>query len=120
VRFLIDANMPRRSGDLIRSCGHDAIDVRDVGMADSPDEPIAALARSERRCILTRDKDFGNIRDYPPAEYAGIVVFSLDETLTADSILDILGAFLDQQEVLASLTGKLAIVEPGQVRLRSD
>jgi hypothetical protein len=32
MRFLTDANLPRSAAVLLRQMGHDAIDVRDIGM----------------------------------------------------------------------------------------
>jgi predicted nuclease of predicted toxin-antitoxin system len=63
--------------------GHDAVDVRDMGMRSAPDEAIAAQARQNRQILITRDFDFADIRNYPPADYAGIVVLQLSEDATA-------------------------------------
>jgi hypothetical protein len=35
-------------------------------------------AREEGRVLLTLDKGIGNVRTYPPEEYAGIVLFRPD------------------------------------------
>jgi predicted nuclease of predicted toxin-antitoxin system len=43
--FLIDASLPRSAGAVLRQLGHEATDVRDVGMRDAPDDIIAAYAR---------------------------------------------------------------------------
>ncbi|GAH98136.1 unnamed protein product [marine sediment metagenome] len=32
MQFLIDEDLPRSTGDLLRSYGHKAIDVRDIGL----------------------------------------------------------------------------------------
>src|SRR5687768_13515451 len=48
-------------------------------MRNFPDDAIAAYAKSEQRALVTRDFDFADIRNYPPAEYPGIVVVQLSE-----------------------------------------
>ena len=89
---------------------------REHGAAD--DSVIANHARENGFCLLTRDKDFGDIRNYPPADYAGIIVLDLpDETVAAD-VLRMLESFLSRKEWLDRLQGRLAIVQPGRVRFR--
>jgi predicted nuclease of predicted toxin-antitoxin system len=118
MRFLIDADLPRSSSDVIRRYGHEAIDVRDVGLRDAKDADIARYARTQGLCLITGDVDFADIRNYPPSQYAGIVVLSLHRTANARFINRLLDGFLQQQDLLAQLPGNLAIVEPGRVRLR--
>jgi predicted nuclease of predicted toxin-antitoxin system len=118
MRFLIDANLPRRTSDVLIQAGHEAVDVRAIGLGGAPDPAIAAHAQSEGLAILTRDGDFGDIRNYPPAAYAGIVVLSVPDDFVADEVLRVLESFLSQTSLVARLPGRLAIVEAGRVRLR--
>jgi predicted nuclease of predicted toxin-antitoxin system len=118
MRFLIDADLPRPTADLVRSMGHEASDVRDIGLGAAPDERIAAYAQSHSLCLLTGDFDFADIRDYPPGEYSGVVVFVLPDDANRDRILSLIKAFFEERAVLEKLPGRLAIAEPGRVRLR--
>jgi len=45
---------------LLRSVGHDVVYVCEVA-AGSTDAEVIAYAQSERRILLTEDKDFGNL-----------------------------------------------------------
>ena len=118
MRFLIDADLPRSLGPLIRSYGHEAIDARDVGLRYAQDPQIASYALQEELCILSGDWGFSDIRFYPPARYAGIVIVQLPRDATSEYIVHLVEGFLQQDEVLSILKGKLAIVEAGRVRLR--
>ena len=118
MRFLVDADLPRSAAEVIRRHGHEVVDVRDIGLRSAGDSEIARHAQAERLCLLTGDTDFGNVRNYPPEEYTGIVVLHLPRTATAQYINQLLDRFLESSEVLAQLEGKLAIVEPGRIRLR--
>jgi len=120
MRFLVDANLPRSTTACIRKCGHEAVDVRDVGLGQSPDSDIAQYAQQQRLALITRDKDFGDVRNYPPAKYAGIVVLDLPDDTVAAQILKVVTAFLNQTESVKQVPGKLAVVEAGRIRLRSD
>jgi predicted nuclease of predicted toxin-antitoxin system len=48
MRFLIDANMPRFTAELLKRYNHEAVDVRDIGMAGAADSDIAAYAQQNR------------------------------------------------------------------------
>ncbi len=120
MRFLIDADLPRATGESLRRAGHDAFDVRDIGLGDAKDSKIAAYARAHQLCLLTGDFDFADIRNYPPYLYAGIVVLTIPRHATVAFILQLVDIFLQQTAVLTRLPGRLAIVEPGRVRMRSS
>jgi predicted nuclease of predicted toxin-antitoxin system len=118
VRFLIDADLPRSTRALLEKCGHEAIDVRDIGLRSAKDPVIAGYAQDHQACLLTGDFGFADIRNYPPGKYHGIVVFELPRDATVVSILRLIEDFLTQPPVLTQLPGRLAIVEPGRIRLR--
>jgi len=120
MRFLIDEDLRRSTGDLLRQYGHDAIDIRDIGLRGSKDSQIAAYAQKEGLCLLTGDFDFSDIRKYPPKQYRGLVILKVPGMATASYIINLLESFLKQKELLLRIPGKLAIVEMGRVRIRSS
>lgn len=97
---------------------NEAIDVRDIGLRGAKDSQIASYAQSRSLCLMTGDFDFPDIRNYPPAEYAGLVVLSIPRDVTALFILNLLEGFLKQDKLISELPGKLAIVEPERIRIR--
>ena len=118
MRFLIDADLPRATASLVQDLGHEALDVRDLGLGSARDDEIAAYAQTHGLCVLTGDFDFSDIRDYPPEDYAGLVVLKLPDNANRDFILRLVEAFVRQSDVLEQLPGRLAIVERGRIRLR--
>lgn len=118
MRFLIDANMPRSSGEALRRWGHEALDVRDLGMGGVPDAELARYAREHSLAIVTRDFDFADIRNYPPADYPGLLVLELPDDAVATEIVALLESFLRHGEWLAGLSGRLAVVNSRRVRFR--
>jgi Domain of unknown function (DUF5615) len=117
VHFLIDASMPRGTAALIRSRGHDATDVRDIGLGAARDQDIAAHAQAHQLAILSRDFDFADVRHYPPDQFDGIAVIDLPSTARAPTILNLVDFLLQQPKTLNDLPGRLAIVAPGRIRL---
>lgn len=116
MRFKLDENLPVELADLLRSAGHDAQTVLDQQLGGADDRDIAAVCRREGRAIVTFDKDFADIRAYPPSAYAGIVVLRLasqarEHTLTVGRrLLRILND--------TPLDGQLWIVDERRVRVR--
>lgn len=118
MRFLIDASLPRPTADLIRTHGHEASDVRDIGLGTAPDSSIAAHAKANGLCLITRDNDFGNVVAYPPREFAGIVVIQAPHHARRSTVLSLVERFLREAELIARLPGRLALVDVWRIRVR--
>ncbi len=87
-------------------------------MRGAADERIAKLAIAERRCIVTLDFDFADIRVYPPGEYFGIVVVEPPDGCTVRMIQELVVGVVTNATVLQELSGSLAVVQPGRIRIR--
>jgi predicted nuclease of predicted toxin-antitoxin system len=118
MRFLIDADLPRATAGLLERYGHTPVDVRDIGMSSAKDPEIASYALANELILVTGDGGFGNMQDYPPSDYHGFVVLRAPRNATAHLILQILESFLKEGSLVGQLSGRLAIVEPGRIRLR--
>jgi predicted nuclease of predicted toxin-antitoxin system len=118
MRFLIDEDLPRSIQDLLQRYGHEGVDLRGIGLRGSTDRQIAALAQDKGLCLVTGDVGFSNVRNYPPEKYAGIVVLKVPRTATGLHITNLFESFLRQKELVAQMPGKLAVVEPGRIRIR--
>ena len=118
MRFLLDANMPRSSGSLLRELSHEVEDVRDVLPIGADDATVASYAIARQLTLITRDFDFADIRNYPPKDYAGIIVLELPDDAVAAQVNQVLRSFVSKPDLLARLTGRLAIVESWRVRFR--
>src|SRR6266446_8741044 len=114
TQFLIDASMPRLTSDVIRRHGHDAVDVRDIGHGNAVDAVIAQEARTGALALIARDDDFADVRIYPPAQYAGIVIIRAPKNAKRDLVLRMGDGFLTQLPALMPLTGRLFL--PGSTR----
>lgn len=118
MRFLVDASLPRSAAISLQRLGHDAVDVRDVGMRSATDGVIASHARRNGQILVTRDFDFADIRNYPPPDYTGIIVLQLSDDATAQHVVKLLEAFVGREDWLARMSGRLAILEAWRVRFR--
>ncbi len=118
ANFLIDASLPRPTGPLVVSYGHTATDVRDIGMGAASDQQIAAHAQANQMILFTKDQDFGNVLDYPPDQYHGIAVVDPPPHAGRAALLALVEQLLRQKDVVDQLPGRLAIIQPGRIRLR--
>lgn len=119
MRFVVDADLPRSTKRLLEEHGHQAVDVRDIGLGEAKDAMIAQCALEQEAVLLTGDFGFADIRNYPPDNYHGIVVLELPPEADAPLILRLIDGFLRQESVLGRLAGRLAIVSASRIRVRS-
>jgi hypothetical protein len=114
MRFLANENVPRGAVEALTRAGHDVAWVR-LDAPGSTDEVILARAVSERRVLVTFDKDFGELaaRTSLPAA-SGVILLRVP-----------LGDPFEAGERIASLilarddwAGFFSVIEPGRVRMR--
>lgn len=61
MKFLIDAQLPRRLAKHLKSAGYDAVHTLDLPDGNrTPDSEIASLSVQEQRVVVTKDADFVN------------------------------------------------------------
>ena len=61
MRFLIDNNLSPLLAELLKTAGHDALHVRDVGLQAATDSVILERARTDDRVLISADTDFGTL-----------------------------------------------------------
>lgn len=116
MRFKVDQNLPVEIAEALRVAGHDAETVYDEDLAGAPDPRLAEIIRAEARALVTLDRGFGDLRTYPPAEYAGLILLRPphQDKPTVLRVFAAAIALLDRE----ALTGRLWIVEEHRVRVR--
>ena len=118
MRFKIDENLPTECADLLRQAGHDAKTVWDQDLRGKADPLIADVCQEEERILVTLDRDFSDIRAYPPSDYPGIMALSVvrqDKTHVMEVLRRAI-ALLGTQPI----KGHLWIVEDHRVRIRGS
>ena len=77
MRFKVDENLPIEVAQMLRQAGREAATVLEQHLGGSEDAQLAPLCQLESRILVTLDMDFSDIRNYPPAEFPGLVVLRL-------------------------------------------
>lgn len=113
MRFLANENFPLEAVKALRLQGHDVLWVR----TDSPgitDEEVLARAQTDKRILLTFDKDFGELafRSGLSAS-SGVILFRitpLSSSLVARVALDSITARSDW-------AGHFSVIEESRIRM---
>ena len=110
INFLTDENIFPKVVEFLRSYNFDVKDIREKPLAGSSDEEIIRLAKNEQRTLLTFDKHFANILQYPPESYFGIIRIRIHPPIL-NLIINSLQRFFTEFD-LSKVKGKLIILEP--------
>lgn len=73
MRFLADVNIPQSVITHLTRLGHDMLDLKRVNKS-TPDIGVIQMAQEEGRIILTLDKDFISLTQFPNYQIATIVI----------------------------------------------
>ena len=112
----LDENLGVRGADLFRRAGHNVATVKEQGLCSSDDKELIKICRSEKRCLVTLDLEFGNPLIFDPKDYSGIAVLRLPPLPKPEDLYDAVHTII---KGLAQKTigGQLWIVQSGRIRV---
>ena len=109
MKFLVDEDVPVRLLRMLRAAGHDAQRVTPA----TSDRDIAALARRERRVLVTLDKDFATLFAASPTDLT--IVHIRVHPPAAPAICDAFQTLLERVPE-KDLTGFIVLDTSGTIR----
>ncbi len=118
MRFFIDNPLSPQLRDWLQSSGHDAVHVRDYGLAQASDEELFERAADEDRVVITSDTDFGAILAKRNTLKPSVVLFRREVAHNALDQFELLIANLTQIESYL-LAGAIVVFDAGRVRVRN-
>ena len=109
--------MSPRVAERLRAEGHDAVAVRDIGLADASDDEILDRAIADERVIVSHDTDFGALLAFRRLSAPSFVLIRSSDPLTPDQHADMIIANLPAaSDDLAA--GAIVVFARGHLRSR--
>ena len=116
ARLKVDENLPREIAELLNAHGCDAVTLLDQGWNGMADDDLWERIQAEGRWLVTADKEFADLRRFPPGTHAGVVLLRSDEE-GLDDYLRLAGAAVERFE-LDEIAGAVVVVTKRGVRIR--
>ena len=117
MKFLVDNALSPEVARGLRTLGHDAVHVRDLGLAAATDQAVLRKAREGGQVLLSADTDFGMLLARGRQQRPSFVLFRHGTPRRPHLQVRILQEVLPRiEEALAK--GAVVTVEPLRVRVR--
>lgn len=116
MRFLVDNALSPIVAEGLRQAGHDAMHVRDRGMATAKDEAILSLAEQEQRVLVSADTDFGTLLAMRRTRQPSFLLLRRLDRRPLAQLAVILANLPRVEESLAE--GNVVVLEDKRIRIR--
>lgn len=117
MKFLLDANMPYSTLDVLKSLGHECFHARKIGLSDAEDSKIFDYAVINNLMLITKDLDFGNRNIFNIKKSIGIIIIRLPFYFIAKQINNSLIKFLNEVKI-EDIENKITILQLGRFKIK--
>lgn len=117
MKFLIDNAVSPMLAEGLRAKGHDAVHIRDLGMAAAPDPEVFELATRQERIIISADTDFGTLVAFALSAKPSFILFRQTDKRPASQLRFLLAHLSSLQESLEA--GCIVVFEDHRIRVRA-
>lgn len=114
LKFLVDVGVSKKAEQWLQKQGYDTKNVRDINPR-MPDKEILKIAVSEKRMVITMDKDFGELVYNSKLPHGGVLLLRLEEA-RADEKVEIIEKILEKHS--DKLFNNFCVFKDGRLRVR--
>jgi len=120
LKLFADHCVPNSLINFFRMRGDVVFVLREHIPMESPDPEVIEKAQNLEAILLTLNGDFSDLIRYPPHQFKGIISIQLkNHPENIPAICESLTQYLTTNPEMANFQGKLVVVEPHRVRVRS-
>jgi len=113
--FLIDECVSIQTEKFLKNLKYKTVNVQDHQLSGSTDNELFKLANDKQYVLVTYDKGFGNIIEYPPSSHNGIIVLKVKNKSSMGKCHKILQELLSKEKELKST---LFVIDENKYRKR--
>lgn len=114
--FLIDECVSKQTTFVIEKLGYSVYEAESVGLRGAKDDVIFKIAQEKKAVLVTYDKGFGDIREYPPSDHNGIILIRVHDFISLKKCNEVLEILLKMEE---KFKGTLFVVDGEKYRKRT-
>ena len=116
IRFIVDMGVSKKVEEWLSTNDYDIKAVRDIDPR-MKDRDILKLAVTEKRMVITMDKDFGELVFNSGLDHSGVLLLRLEDAKSDEKVKTI-------QEILLKYEDKLennfCVYQQGKLRIRKN
>lgn len=116
MKFLADHCLSLRTVNYVKEAGFSITTLKELNRHQLADPDVLSLAIKRNEILITEDKGFGNIFDYPLYSHKGIILI-FTRTREREMLHLTIKKFLSESS-FEEICGKLIIVEDNLIRIR--
>jgi predicted nuclease of predicted toxin-antitoxin system len=115
MKFLLDQDVYAATARFLQGLGHDVVPVAQLGLAQAADEELLAVAQSQNRIFVTRDRDYGHLVFVRKLGVGVLYLRILPSTLhaTHSELEKVIETYSEEE-----LKNAFVVIEPGGHRIR--
>ena len=115
MKIKLDENLGNSLARLFLAAGHEATTVREEGISGLSDRELINVCRSGRKVLVTLDNHFGNVVNYPPKNYSGIIVLRPSRDAKLSDVIEVAKTAIEGLKT-RPIASKLWSIRVGRIR----
>lgn len=114
LKFLDDVRVGKKAEKWLANQGYDTTSVRDIDPR-LPDKEILEIAVSEKRMVVTMDKDFGELIYNSGLLHGGVLLLRLEDAKSDEKVKIVENIIVKYAD---KLPNKFCVYKDGRLRIR--